>query len=67
MTDFEPIAVRAPEAAKLLGLSLRTLREITPRLPHFRTGEGKGAVLFPVEALRQWANEEARKRRRERS
>ena len=39
---MEPIAVTAPEAAKLLGVSLRKLREMTPQLPHLRTGDKSG-------------------------
>ena len=59
---MEPIAVDAPEAAKLLGVSLRTLREMTPQLPHLRTGDRSGCkILYPVDALRRWANEQGRK------
>jgi hypothetical protein len=57
----EPIAVRAPEAARMLGIILRMLRALTPTLPHVRVGT---VVLFPVEALKTWANEQARKGRR---
>ncbi len=59
---MEPIAVPVHEAAKLLGVSVRTLREMTPQLPHLRTCDKNGAkILYPVEALRQWANEQGRK------
>ena len=59
----EAIAVSAEEAAKLLGVSVRTLRTMTPRLPHLRTCDKNGSkVLYPVDALREWANREARER-----
>ena len=57
---MEPITVNAEQAAKLLGVSLRTLREMTAQLPHIRAGR---RVLFPVDALRRWANEQAKKGR----
>jgi excisionase family DNA binding protein len=57
---MEPIAVRAEEAARLLGISLRKLREMQRELPHIRAG---GCILYPVDALRRWANERAQKER----
>jgi len=53
------LALRPAEAARALGLSERTFRDLLPRIPHFRTEEG-GAVLIPVEALRRWLNEQAK-------
>ncbi len=51
------IALRPREAADVLGLSVRGLRQILPRLPHFRVGT---AVLVPVDMLREWVREQAR-------
>lgn len=51
------LALRAPEAADALGISVRTLRNLTPELPHIRRG---GVVLYPVDALRDWLHTEAR-------
>lgn len=55
---MDPICVRADEAARLLGISKRKLRELTPELPFIRAG---GCILFPVDALRRWAAERAAK------
>ena len=54
----ERLALRPKEAAQALGLSERKLRELVPELPHVRRG---GVLLFPVEALRRWLEEEAGK------
>ena len=52
------LALRPQEAARALGVSLRTLWTMTsPRgpIPCVRLPSGKrAAVLYPVEALRQW-------------
>ena len=52
------LALRPKEAAAVLGLSERALRALLPSLPHIRVG---GAVLIPVEALRRWLDEGARR------
>ena len=52
------LALRPKEAAAVLGLSERALRALLPSLPHLRAG---GAVLIPVEALRRWLEEQARR------
>lgn len=52
------LALRPKEAAAVLGLSERALRALLPSLPHIRAG---GAVLIPVEALRRWLDEGARR------
>jgi excisionase family DNA binding protein len=52
------LALRPKEAAAVLGLSERALRALLPSLPHIRAG---GAVLIPVEALRRWLEEQARR------
>jgi excisionase family DNA binding protein len=51
------LALRPEEAARALGVSERTLRRLAPRLPRIRDG---GTVLYPVEALRRWLDEQAR-------
>jgi hypothetical protein len=52
------LALRPREAAATLGLSERAFRSLLPRLPHVRAGT---AVLIPVEALRRWLDEQARR------
>ena len=51
------LALRPKEAAVVLGIGERTLRQILPELPHFRVG---GAVLILVDGLRDWLREQAR-------
>ena len=53
------LALRPAEAARALGISERTLRSLLPQLSVVRTG---GAVLIPVEALREWLRDRASKR-----
>jgi excisionase family DNA binding protein len=53
------LALRPAEAARALGISERTLRSLLPQLPVVRTG---GAVLIPVEALREWLRDRVSKR-----
>lgn len=55
-------ALRAPEAAAALGISERKLRQLSPRLPVVRVD---GVLLYPVEALRRWLDEEAERQRAE--
>lgn len=54
----EPLAVDAERAAELLSLSSKTVRALAKagKLPHKRIG---GRLLFPVDALRAWANDPA--------
>ena len=52
------LALRPREAAAALGLSERAFRGLLPRLPHYRAGN---AVLIPVDSLRKWVNDQARK------
>lgn len=49
----ERLAVRAGEAAKILGISRRTLwlRTADGTIPSARVG---GCTLYPIEALREW-------------
>jgi excisionase family DNA binding protein len=52
----EPLSYRPREAAKMLGVSTRTLFEWTRqgKVHCVRVGEGKrAAVLYPVESLRR--------------
>jgi hypothetical protein len=50
------LALRPAEAAEVLGLSERKLRELAPELPRIVRG---GVVLYPVEPLREWLRREA--------
>ena len=50
------LALRPDEAAYALGISERTLRRLGPRLPRIQDG---GVVLYPVEGLRRWLQEQA--------
>ncbi len=50
------LALRPREAARVLGVSERTLRALLPELPHVRVG---GVVLLPVDPLREWLREHA--------
>ena len=52
----EPLAMRAKEVVKLLGISDHKLWELTKRgaIPHFRIDT---AVLYPVDEIRTWAEE----------
>ena len=57
--DLAPLAVRPHEAARILGMSERTLWTLTKQggLPHFKVGR---LVLYSVDALRQWVNGQAK-------
>lgn len=54
-----PLSVRPKQAAKLLGLSTRTLWSLTNRnvIPHIRLGK---CILYPVDLLRQWLIEQSK-------
>jgi excisionase family DNA binding protein len=54
----DALALRSRDAAKLLGISERTLWTWVQqkRIPHVRVG---GCILFPKEALTRWLSEEA--------
>jgi hypothetical protein len=58
-----PLALRPRDAAKALGISLRTLWGLTaPRgpIPCLRLGNGKRqAVLYPVAQLQAWLSRQA--------
>lgn len=59
--QLEPIAVRASEAARLLGISKPKLYELTHRedfTAAFRCG---GCTLFSVEGLRSWVEKQTEK------
>jgi excisionase family DNA binding protein len=51
------LSLRPKEAAEALGISERTLRQMLPELPHVRAG---GAILLPVDTLREWLRDQAR-------
>lgn len=59
---IEPLAVRAGEACRIMGMSRRKLWELTNRnlIPHVRCGR---AILYPVHLLREWLTEQAQKGR----
>jgi len=52
------LAMRPREAAKALGISERLLWDWTNRgeVPHIRIGK---AILYPVDVLRRWLDEQA--------
>jgi len=56
--SLEPISVPKPEAARILGLSEKTLYELYMggKIPHFRVGV---KLLFPVDGLRKWVADQA--------
>ena len=61
-TSTLPLALRPREAAKALGISPRTLWQLTKdgKVPCVRLGTGKrDAVLYPVITLTTWLNEQA--------
>lgn len=67
-TDLSaPLALRPRDAAKALGISARTLWELTaPRgpIPCLRIGHGKRqTVLYPVAELQAWLSRQAAKNR----
>ena len=51
------LALRPNEAARALGVSERTLRQMLPELPHVRLGR---RVVIPVDLLREWLNSRSR-------
>lgn len=53
MDKLEPLAVSAPEAARLLGVSKPTVYQMMNRedLPAFKVG---ARTLISVEGLREW-------------
>jgi excisionase family DNA binding protein len=56
--DIDPIAVRVPEAAKMLGVSRSVLYELirANAIPSFTVG---AARLLPVAGLRAWVETQA--------
>lgn len=56
------LALRAPEAAKAIGISERSLWSLTHGgdIPHFRVGT---SLLYPVDALRRWLDEQVQRNR----
>jgi hypothetical protein len=63
--SVESLALRPREAAKAIGVSPRTLWGLTaPRgpIPCLRLGHGtRKTVLYPVDQLREWLNQQATK------
>lgn len=60
---MEPLALRAKDAARMLGLGQRKLWELTNRgeVPCVRVD---GCVLYPVGSLRRWLDEAAQAKHR---
>ena len=56
------LALRPAEAARVLGLSERALRQILPQIPHLHAGS---AVLISVDSLRDWLREQEQVRQHE--
>jgi excisionase family DNA binding protein len=58
LNDHKPLALRPREAAKLLGISSRTLWKWTQEktIPSVKIGR---AVLYPINALEAWLAERA--------
>lgn len=54
LKQFEPIAVRANEAAKMLGVSRPKVYELAAREDFRGTFKFGGCTLFSVEALKEW-------------
>lgn len=62
MSEHEPLSLRQVEAAKMLGVSPRTLWTWTSegRIPCVRIGTGKRQLtLYPVESLKSWLRDQA--------
>lgn len=57
-----PLALRPKDAARVLGIGQRKLWELTKagEIPHVKIGT---ATLYPVEELRAWLSEQARRGR----
>lgn len=55
---LEPLALRAPDAARTLGISERALWSLTRTgsIPHVRLGR---SVTYPVAQLREWLRRRA--------
>ena len=54
------LALRAPDAARALGVSERTLWTMTRagEIPHVRLGR---VIVYPVDELREWLRDRARR------
>jgi len=64
-TSITPLALRAPDAARALGLSERQLWTLTNsgQIPSVRFG---ARIVYPVDMLREWLTEQGRKSIRQR-
>jgi excisionase family DNA binding protein len=64
MTFSSPLALRAKEAARALGISHRTLWQLTKdgHVPCVRLGTGtRKTILYPTEMLQGWLASRAKK------
>ena len=55
---IEPMAVKAPVAAKLLGVSRSKIYELAARSDFHGAFKLDGCTLFSVDALREWIAEQ---------
>lgn len=63
VTHLKPVVLRYREAAKVLGVSPRTLWLWTKNglVPHVRVGLGRRKIiLYPLEELRSWLSRQSR-------
>jgi excisionase family DNA binding protein len=63
MNPFPPLALRAKEAAKALGISPRHLWQLTKDgdIPCARIGSGKRqTVLYPAQTIQEWLESKTR-------
>jgi len=63
VTPLKPVVLRYREAAKVLGVSPRTLWLWTKNglVPHVRVGLGRRKIiLYPLEELRSWLSRQAK-------
>lgn len=54
LKQFEPIAVRSVEAARLMGVSRPKIYELAAREDFHGAFKFGGCTLFSVEALKEW-------------
>jgi excisionase family DNA binding protein len=50
------LALSVKEAAEVVGVSERHMRDLLPSIPHFRAGT---KVVIPTEPLREWLRDQA--------
>ena len=58
LEQYEPIAVRSAEAARLLGISRPKVYELASRGDFHGAFKFGGCTLFSVEALKEWVRDQ---------